>query len=139
MLHLTLTPAIVIPALWVTEPDALPLEDVIRHLDAGDGAVGAEAVMDAGGWANLLVSAQWVKPGERPRGLEMDLRATIQRMMQTAHDRCGGNDIKAAAMLGVNPSTLYRWRKRLTTPTYGPRSYKSVLRGDSDLVLVKEA
>ena len=107
MLYLHLAPLIVTPGLWIAGPGDLELAALVHQLNA----MGAEPIEDAGGWGSLVVGAEWLKPGERPSGMVMDLGEVIRRLTDRAIASSNGSYNDAAKKLGVSRSTMSRWRR----------------------------
>lgn len=107
-LKLTLARSVYLPALWLDRErfDRMSHGQLIAELDA----VGDEFLIDAGGAANVVRAVAWTAPlASATDRLDVVIANHVRRIVETSR-----TDAEAARRLGVNTSTVFRWRQRAT-------------------------
>lgn len=107
MLNLRLTERAVCPALDLSHEDfeAMDLLQTLAYLERHS----MEVLASVGGWPSLVKSASWIGP-QSPDfpTLETLTSRYVDGVISIAPDLAA-----AAKMLGVDPSTLYRRRRKI--------------------------
>lgn len=111
-LLIKLRPTVVYPATWISsraDLDSMAVEDLVDLLERVD------ALRDIGGWKALAETFTWSDGVQIPRKLNVIVQAIVEDEVA----RYGVTE--AAKRLGVDKSTLYRWRTLASTPKHlGP-------------------